>query len=75
MNQFTGSPAPEPTRVEIQYRLTPEQEQFQRRTSRRVRRMGRIFGVVWLFLLIVVLAVMGFVGFMIVHAISSTSLP
>ena len=75
MNPFPNPPSPEPTRVEIQYRLTPEQEQFQRAVRRRVRGMNRIFGVLWVFLLVVVLAVMGFVVFMIVHSVSSAPLP
>ena len=75
MNPSPNPSAPEPTRVEIQYRLTPEQEQFQRAVQKRVRGMNRIFGVVWLFLLVVILAVMGFVVFMIVHAIASAPLP
>jgi hypothetical protein len=75
MNPYTNPPSPEPIRVEIQYRLIPEQEQFQRRISGQVRSMNRIFVVVWLFLLVVVLAGAGFVAFMIVHAISSASLP
>ncbi len=71
MNPFTNPPSPEPTRVEIQYRLTPEQEQLQRKVTGHVRVMSRIFGVIFLFLLVVVLVGMGFVVFMIVHAASS----
>jgi hypothetical protein len=71
MNPFTSPPSPEPTRVEIQYRLTPEQEQLQRRISGQVRGMRRIFGVFFVVCLLVVLVGAGFVVFMIVHAASS----
>jgi hypothetical protein len=71
MNPYTNPPSPEPTRVEIQYRLTPEQEQVQRRIRGQVRGMRRIIGVFALIVLAVILAVAGVVVFVIVHLAAS----
>jgi hypothetical protein len=71
MNPSTNPPSPEPTRVEIQYRPTPEQEQLQRRISGQVRGMSRIIGVFALIVLAVFLAMAGVIVFVIVHFASN----
>jgi nitrate reductase NapE component len=57
--------AREPTRMEIQYRLTPEQEQLQRQVQQRVQGMRWLFRVFMIFFLLAFVAVVGGIAFVI----------
>ena len=65
MNPFTNPPSPEPTHVEIQYRLTPEQEQMQSQVLKRVQGMRWFFRVFMIFFLLAFLAVVVGIAFVI----------
>jgi hypothetical protein len=75
MTPLTNPPSPEPTRVEIQYRLTPEQEQLQRKATGHVLGLFRVMVPVMLLLLVVFLVVAGVVVFLVLHIASSLPLP
>jgi len=67
MNPYTNPPSPEPTRTEIQYRLTPEQEQMQRQVLKRVQGMRWLFRAFMIFFLLALVAVVGGIAFVIVQ--------
>jgi nitrate reductase NapE component len=67
MNPYTNPPSPEPTRMEIQYRLTSEQEQMQRQVLKRVQGMRWLFRVFMIFFLLALVAVVGGIAFVIVQ--------
>ena len=57
MHPFPNSPSSEPTRVELVYASTPEQQEMQRRAQRRVRGASRLFPVFMLFFVLAFLVV------------------
>jgi nitrate reductase NapE component len=67
MNPYTNPPSPEPTRMEIQYRLTPEQEQMQSQVLKRVQGMRWLFRAFMIFFLLALVAVVGGIAFVIVQ--------
>jgi hypothetical protein len=67
MNPSTNSPTPEPTRMEIQYGLTPEQVQMQRQVLKRVQGARWLFRVFMIFFLLALVAVVGGIAFVIVQ--------
>lgn len=67
MNPFANSPSSEPTRMEIQYRLTPEQEQLQRQVLKTVQGARWIRRAFLIFFVLAFLAVMGGIAFVVVH--------
>ena len=73
MNPYPNSPSPEPTRMEIQYRLTPEQEQLQSQVLNRVQGMRWLFRVFMIFFVLVFLGVLAGAAFVITQI--ATHLP
>ncbi|HEV2238160.1 MAG TPA: hypothetical protein VGR57_15980 [Ktedonobacterales bacterium] len=70
MNPSTNPPSPEPTRVEIVYALTPEQQQMQSRVQKRVQGMSRFMGVFFLFFLLAFVVAVGGIVFVVVQIAS-----
>jgi len=73
MNPYTNPPSPEPTRMEIQYRLTSEQEQLQRHVQQRVQGMRWLFRAFMIFFVLVFLGVVAGAAFVITQI--ATHLP
>jgi hypothetical protein len=74
MNPSANSPSPEPTRVEIVYALTPEQQEVQRRVQKQVRGMRRVFFPLFmLFFVLAFLIVVVVGGFVVVQIVSHLS--
>jgi hypothetical protein len=67
VNPYTNPTSPEPTRMEIRYRLTPEQEQMQRQVQQRVQGMRWLFRAFMVFFLLALVAVLGGIAFVIVQ--------
>jgi len=70
MNPSTNSPSSEPTRVEIVYSLTPEQQQLQRTVQKRLQGVCRLFPVFLLVFLMAFLVVAGGMVFVFVQIAS-----
>lgn len=71
MNPSTNSPSSEPTRVELVYASTPEQQEMQRRVQKQVRGMRRVLFPLFMLFFVLAFLIVVAVGIFVVVEIAS----